>query len=269
MQKVNFSYLKNGIYALSCFLLLSACDSNSGGGGDKVGVCKENKFPSKLQAQIDSKLSDDFSLVPGAVVAIYHPDHGYAISPFGVADTSDNTPMTSDAVFDVGSIHKIIKWLLLEKLVDKELLSFNDDISTYVSRPTITNGKVIDLTYHATGMVDIDGSVYDDIWTRTSSGTSTFQYTYNELIDFLEAENDEVKKITNGFYDPEVFTLGSSYSYSSYGPVVAGEIARQITGDDPLTMLNEYIIDELKLTNTSFHGYDAIPEKLVLGYGND
>lgn len=248
-------------------LSIVACDSSSNSeSGPKLGpvACSEEAFPEVLQAQLQTTLTDDFPLVPGAVVAVHHPDHGYMISPFGKSDTDNNTLMTADAIFDVGSVHKVLKWILLERLVDEDLISFGDEINDYISAPVIAGGKLRDLPLHATGMVDIDETVYNDIWTRTNSGTTTFQYTYAELTAFLASENDT--GITNGFIDS--FTLGQDYNYSSYGPVLAGQIARDITGEDPLTNLR-LILDDLFLNNTTFHGYDDIPANLVKGYGND
>jgi CubicO group peptidase (beta-lactamase class C family) len=259
--------MKNIVLVFSILFILG-CDSSSSSSDKQPelgpAICSEDDFPGALKTQIQTTLSNDFSLVPGVVVAIYHPEHGYLISPFGESDTANNTAMSADSVFDVGSVHKVMKWVLLEKLVDDEAINFEDEINLHISSPLIAAAKVKDLPFHATGMVDIDESVYTDIWIRTSSGTTTFQYTYSEIIAFLEAENDT--GITNGFIDS--FTLGQDYNYSSYGPVLAGEVARQVTGNDPLTNLRA-VLSDLFLENTTFHGYDDIPEKLVKGYGND
>ncbi len=224
-------------------------------------ICSESSFPSALKTQITQSLSTQFPLVPGAVIAIYHPSHGYVVMTYGLSNTSSSTAMSADSIFDIGSVHKLFKWVLLERLVDQGRLNFNDNINTYIDNPIINGGKFFNLANHSTGMVDIDESVYNDIWSRTDRGKSTFEYTYSEMMSFLANEDGA------GFL--KTFTLGTNYNYSSYGPVLAGEIAENIVGEPFNEQIHEQIIDELGMSSTTFHGYDPRPTTVTLGYGND
>ena len=257
-----------------CVTLISCSSENSDSPIEHALSCT-GSIPTTLNDQIQQSLSNNFPLVPGAVVAIYHPDNGYMISSFGVADVANNTAMPTNGIFDIGSIHKLFKWILLEKLSEQGEFSFSDPINNYVASPVISGGQIQHLANHSTGMVDIDESVYNDIWTRSAGGTTSFEYTYSEMIAFLEAEGDEddvlpgmnEDGIQNGFIDS--FTLGTDYNYSSYGPVIAGEIAETVTGQSSINLMNSLILDDLGMLLTSFHGYDTMPSSRILGYGND
>lgn len=259
------------IYLLISFLTSCSSNENSDLPTEQALSCS-TPLPTTLNDQIQQSLSS-FPLVPGAVVAIYHPQTGYSISSYGVSSIASSTPMPVGGIFDIGSVHKLFKWILLEKLSEQGEFNFSDPINNYVTSPVISGGQIQHLANHSTGMVDIDESVYDDIWSRTAGGTTPFEYTYPELTTFLENEGDEdqgtgnADGITDGFYDS--FTLGSDFNYSSYGPVIAGEIAEATTGQSSVSLINSLILDPLGMILTSFHGYDTLPSVRIQGYGND
>lgn len=259
-------------------MALTGCGGDNDNGSElpeveSMPTCSVDNFPQELANTINQAFESDFPMVPGMVVAVHRPEFGYAVNAFGVSNTSEQSSMPTDGLFDIGSVHKLFKWVMLERLQERGAISLNDDLSSWVDRPSIPGAKLNNLANHSTGMVDIDDSVYNDIWTNTSGGAQALQFSYEDMMDYLAAEGSEddasgnLDGISNGLYT--AFTLGSDYNYSSYGPVVAGEIARQATTMDPINLIRNDILDELELNNTSFHGYDPMPNAPVLGYGND
>jgi CubicO group peptidase (beta-lactamase class C family) len=172
--------------------------------------------------------------------------------------------MTVDGLFDIGSVHKLFKWILLEKLYEDDLFEYSDPINNYVASPVISSGTINHLTNHSTGMTDIGDNLYADVFSRYGSGDLPYVYTYADMMAFLV--DVDTGGFTNGFKDG--FTLGVDYNYSSYGPLIAGEIAEELTGTDAIAQIESKIINQLDLKNTTFVGFDEDPSDRVQGYGD-
>jgi CubicO group peptidase (beta-lactamase class C family) len=218
----------------------------------------------EINNQIKNTLKK-YPLIPGAVVAWYDPKTGLnSIASFGESNTAKKTPMPIDAVFEIGSVHKTFKWILLEKLSEQHMFNYTDPINNYVDRPAIPGATIYDLTTHATGMVDIGDNFYSTIWSTYQKNGRLPTFTYDDMMGFLE--NDSTLSSSAGMI--EGFTVGADYHYSSYGPRVATEIIQTITQEDPLSMI-EQMIRALGMEHTRILGYDDFPKNLVQGYGLD
>ncbi len=240
----------------------NAPDAGDAGGSEfSYANCSESEFPSDLGTLIENKLAE-YPAIPGAVVAIYHPSQGYIVASYGLQHVANKTPMSVDGIFDIGSVHKLFKWIVMEKLFEEEAFSYSDLISTHLSSPTLAGTTIYDLTDHATGMVDIGSNFIDDILAKNSAGDLPHNYSYEEMMGFLVS--DTSAGTTNGILDD--FAVGNGYKYSSYGPVIAGEIAELLSGKNSNELVRELIINPLGLGKTSIIGYDLFPER-VQGYG--
>lgn len=248
------------IIVLLFFLFGCSSDKGSDTPADTVALnCSAEAFPSDLKDLITAKLAE-YPLIPGAVVSIYHPVHGYVISSFGYSNKENQTPMPLNGVFGIGSVHKVFKWILLEKLADDGLLSFTETLASRVATPSIPGALVGDLAHHSTGMVDIGSVFINDVLTRHNAGALPYDYSYADMVNILGTEPN------SGFVPG--FVVGTMASYSSYGPVVAAEIAKSITGKTTVEMLRGEIINPLNLQSTKLIGYDEHPSNFVQGYGN-
>lgn len=224
-----------------------------------AGACSVADFPTELRNGLQ-KILDDYPLVPGMVIAIHDPvQNKDVVTSVGYTNQERTEPLNPDAVFGVGSVHKVFKWVLLERLVDQGKLAFSDAINTYVDQPEIPSATIDDLMHHSTGMGDIGSNFYSDIWKRYQNGEKNFEYTYEDMLNFLEADK-------NGFI--KNFRIGSDFHYSSYGPRVAGEIAERITGTDGIRLI-QTMRDEIGLRDTIIGGYERFPKNLTPGYGLD
>ena len=227
-------------------------------------VCGVESFPEGIRELIQDTL-DEFPAVPGAVVAFYHPDYGNVIASFGVSNTSTSAPMSVDGIFDVGSVHKVFKWILVEQLVEAELIGYDEHIADYLDRPDIEAATILNLMNHSTGMVDIGLNFVHDVTDSWLNDTLPDAYTYDMMMDFLEAENSQ--GITNGIVDG--FVLGEQHNYSSYGPLIAGNIAEEVLDQTSIEFIRSNILHALNLDSTTFIGFDPTPPVVVQGYGPD
>ena len=140
---------------------------------------------------------------------------------------------------------------------------YTDLISTHLASPAIAGATIYDLTAHATGMVDIGNNFIEDILDKNASGGLPHEYSYEEMMGFLVTDSRE--GATNGMVNS--FAVSNGYNYSSYGPVVAGEIAEALTEKSSSQLVRELVLDPLGLTSSSIIGVDAFPQR-VQGYGD-
>jgi CubicO group peptidase (beta-lactamase class C family) len=250
---------------LFAILILSACSRNN---SNKVNYnqCQSISFPATLKNQIISKLST-YPNIPGAVVAVYHPSVGYSIASFGLSNKFPSTPMPVDAVFDVGSVMKLINWIALEKAFEEGKVSYSNLISQYIPElATVLPGNptVQNLTQHSTGLIDIPPSALTDLLTNLGDPVP-YTYTFSEAVGFLQ--NEDTNGFTNGIKDG--FNVGAHWNYSTWGARIGAEIVMRSENKDIKEIVRTKIFSPLGLKSTYHMGFVDLPTKLAQGYGND
>ncbi|MFN8771169.1 MAG: serine hydrolase [Neisseriaceae bacterium] len=93
-----------------------------------------------LDQQVNNKINSvmkEYS-IPGAVVLIYKDGklHQYT---FGVMNTKTKVPVTSNTLFEIGSVTKSFTGLLLAKYVDNKALNLNDSLGNYLYNKNTSN----------------------------------------------------------------------------------------------------------------------------------
>lgn len=194
----------------------------------------------------------------GVVVAIYHPDHGYIHKAYGLENRATVSSMREDHIFDIGSVMKNFRWLVMHKLAAAGSLNLNDTVNTHVASPVLAGRTIKHLMQHSTGMIDITESTF----LPDAMANLTKTYSYNEMIAFLNGSSGA--GYTNGLTD--VFTVGTHHRYSSYGPLIASEIAEQVSGKGMMNLIDEMILTPLAMSNTTFISYEDKPAKVAQGY---
>lgn len=252
------------IYSI-LILLLYACSQNNSGSVN-YNNCQTKSFPTSLKNQITSKLAL-YPDIPGAVVAVYHPSVGYSIASFGLSKKSPSTPMPVDAVFDIGSVMKLINWIALEKAFEEGKVSYSHLISQYIpelatlipGNPTVQN-----LTQHSTGLIDIPSSALSDLFSHLGD-TAAYDYPFSETIGFLQ--NEDSNGFTNGIKDG--FNVGVNWNYSTWGARIGAEIVMRSENKDIKDIVRSKILMPLDLNSTFHMGFVDLPATLAQGYGND
>jgi CubicO group peptidase (beta-lactamase class C family) len=246
-------------------LLLHACSQTSSGDVTYY-PCKEQSFPNTLKNQIYSKLAA-YSDIPGAVVAVFHPSVGYTIASFGLTKKSPSKPMPIDAVFDIGSVMKLVNWIALEKAFEEGKISYSDPISQYIPElATIIPGSptVQNLTQHSTGLIDIPPSALADLFTHLSDPIQ-YSYPFSETLGFLQ--NEDSGGFTNGIKNG--FNVGTDWNYSTWGARIGAEIVMRSEDKDIKEIVHSKIFSPLGMNSTFHMGFVDTPSKLAQGYGSD
>ncbi len=204
--------------------------------------------------------------IPGIVVGIRSSTLGTYIKGFGVSNYATQSPMNTNAIFEIGSVHKNFKWVILHILEKEGRLDLDDLVNTYVSEPVLPGVTLRHLMQHSAGLCDIpDNATYN----ADAFNNPTFEFTYDTMMHYLNNSNGTSSKFgpfTNGRFSG--FTIGLNSAYSSYGPLISCEVVKNITGKNMRQLINEKIIDPLGLTATSHTGYDPDPALLAPGHGN-
>jgi CubicO group peptidase (beta-lactamase class C family) len=185
--------------------------------------------------------------VPGAALGIWS-DGQEILAAHGVLNAATQVPVTTDSVFQVGSITKIWTATMIMQLVDEGLLSLDTTVSAVLPGTRLGTADVGDevtvrhLLTHTSG---IDG----DVFTDTGRGD-----------DCVERYVDLLAEV------PSVFTPGATYSYCNSGYVLLGRIIEVIDGQSWDESLRERLIGPLAATQTVTLPEEAILRRAAVGH---
>lgn len=209
--------------------------------------CKKDKSPdiqpipskvidNKLKAVLDSVIANTH--VPGLVAGIWAPNEGVDfVYTAGVSDLETKAPLSPDMIFRIGSNTKTFVITVLLQLVDEELLTLDDKLSTYFPDfPRADEVSIEMLTNMRSGIYSYTNSeeFYNILITNP-----THTWTSDELIAIV-AEY------------PYDFDPGTDFQYSNTNTIFAGRIIEMLTGLSLEYNIRTRIIDPLKLINTVY-----------------
>ncbi len=226
-------------------------------------------FSEENAALLDSIISDVIAQnpIPGFVVGVRSSTLGTYTQAFGVSNFSTQEPMNTNAVFGIGSVHKNFKWVTLHLLEKEGVLDLDDLVNTYVTEPDLPGVTLRHLMQHSSGLVDIDDSPeFGDL----AFNDPSHEFSYAEMMAYLNnsnGSNGRFGDFENGRYTND-FVVGVNSAYSSYGPLIAAEVVKNITGQTMRELTAELIFTPLGLSATSHMGYDPDPELLAPGHAN-
>ena len=185
--------------------------------------------------------------VPGAALGIWS-DGQEILAAHGVLNAATEVPVTTDSVFQVGSITKLWTATMIMQLVDEGLLSLNTTVSGVLPGTRLGTADVGDqvtvrhLLTHTSG---IDG----DVFTDTGRGDDCVERYVGLLAEV-----------------PSVFTPGATYSYCNSGYVLLGRIIEVIDGRSWDESLRERLTGPLAATQTVTLPEEAILRRAAVGH---
>jgi len=185
--------------------------------------------------------------VPGAVLGIWS-DGQEILGAYGVLNSATGVPVTTDSLFQVGSITKIWTATMIMQLIDEGLLALDTAVSQALPGVRLGASDVGDrvtvrhLLTHTSG---IDG----DIFTDTGRGDDCVQ----RYVDGLAGA-------------PSVFTPGAAYSYCNSGYVLLGRIIEVLDGQSWDESLRQRLTRPLSVTRTVTLPEEAILHQAAVGH---
>jgi D-alanyl-D-alanine carboxypeptidase len=204
-----------------------------------------------LRPQIEEKMTQ--LRIPGALVYVDVPGEGSWSQAFGTANLGDDTPITPDDHFRIGSNTKTFTGTVVLQLVDEGELGLDDPVSQY--QPEVPNGENITIRQLL----------------NMSSGL--FNYSEDEAFnETLDAQPDKAweprELVEIGFEHQPYFSPGEGFHYSNTNTVLLGMIIEQLTGQPLEQAFQERIFGPLGMSDTLLpeRSSAAIPDPHPRGY---
>src|SRR5579864_8289355 len=169
--------------------------------------------------------------VPGAVLGIW-ADGQETVAACGVLNRATGVRVSTDSVFQVGSITKLWTATMIMQLIDEGLLSLDTTVAEAL--PGVRLGAA-DLGDHVTvaHLLTHTSGIDGDVFTDTGRGDDCVERYVGLLAE-----------------TPSVFTPGAAYSYCNSGFVVLGRIIEILDGQSWDESLRARLVGPLGITRT-------------------
>lgn len=199
----------------------------------------------------------------GMVVAVSTP-WGEGIYAYGSKDLEGKVPMTTDSVFQVGSVSKAFTAVIAAQLEQEHRLKVDDPVGAYLPTSVkATEGMrqvtFAELSSHTSGLPH-EAYELDLLWgviTYLVNGENLYRYYSTEtLMEFVGKHELE---------RPEK----PHYAYSNIGQTYLGWLVGQIGGKGYSQVLREKILDPLGLEHTGLSLPETHGGNLAVGYAGD
>ncbi|MBV8539553.1 MAG: beta-lactamase family protein [Pseudonocardiales bacterium] len=185
--------------------------------------------------------------VPGAQVAVLM-DGEVLDAGAGVLNTATGVPVTTDAVFQIGSITKVWTATLVQQLVNEGLLELDRPLREYLPEFHLAD-ETAAATVTARQLLCHTAGFEGDLFTDTGGN------------------DDAVEKYVATLAGAaQVFPPGERFSYCNSGYVVLGRLVEVLRGKPFATVLRERLITPLRLEHVATNIAEAILERPAVGH---
>ncbi len=184
--------------------------------------------------------------VPGAAIAVVKNGKVIKIKGYGLASIEFNAPVTTETVFEIGSVSKQITAAAVMLLVEDGKINLDDKISKYLPNTPETwkNVSVRNLLTHTSGVKS---------YTSLGGFELSKRYKVNDFIKELSPQ-------------PLDFEPGSAYKYSNSGYSLLGYIIEAASGKSYWDFLQTRIFNPLKMNLTANRDPQFIIKNRAVGY---
>ncbi|OPC78426.1 serine hydrolase [Embleya scabrispora] len=183
--------------------------------------------------------------VPGATLAVLRVDANgpddLIEAAHGVLNLNTGVPVTTESVFQIGSISKVWTTTLVMQLVEDGLLDLDQPLAELMPELRLSDPELpkrITMRHLLTHSSGIDGDHFPD----TGRGDDCVARYVDTLVDVTQ-----------------VFPPGAGWSYCNAGFVLAGRVIEHLTGKTWDEVLRERLSTPLGLTRTV-----TLPEEALL-----
>lgn len=202
-----------------------------------------------LEVKIDKILSNQFKTNETGVSALV-AKNGKVIyrKAFGKANLELDVNMTSENVFQIGSITKQFTAVSILMLLEEGKLSLEDDITKFIPDYP-TKGKKITVHHLLTHTSGIKS--YTSM--REFGNVVTMHKTPLEFINFFKNE-------------PMDFDPGEKYLYNNSGYFILGYIIEKVSGMSYQKFIKERIFDKIEMNSSYYGSHTKLIKNRATGY---
>ena len=189
--------------------------------------------------------------IPGVAVGIWHKGQEHTAG-FGVTSVENPLPVTSDTLFQVGSISKTFTGTMLMQLVEQGKVDLDAPVKKYIK----------DFKLH-------DKNVEKKVTVRHLL-THTGGWVGDYFNDFGNGDDALAKMVKDIAKLPQVQPLGKIWSYNNTGFNIASRIIEVVTGKPYEQAAQKMIFNPLKLKMSFFYPSDIlITYRFASGHSNE
>lgn len=202
-----------------------------------------------LESKIDNVLSNQFKSNETGVSALVAKD-GKVIyrKAFGKSNLELDVNMTSENVFEVGSITKQFTSIAILMLLEEGKLSLEDDITKFIPDYP-TNGKKITVHHLLTHTSGIKS--YTSM--QSFGKVMTIDESPLKFIDFFKNE-------------PKDFDPGEKYLYNNSGYFILGYIVEKVSGMSYPKFIQERIFNKINMNSSYYGSHSKLIKNRASGY---
>lgn len=224
-------FLKSTVLSVLCAFFLNTIEAQS------------------LESKIDKILSNQFkSNEPGVSALVAKNGKVIYRKAFGKANLELNVDMTSENVFEVGSITKQFTSVAILMLLEEGKLNLEDDITKFIPDYP-TKGKKI--TVH-------------HLLTHTSGIKSyTSMSTFGKV---MTIDQSPLKFINFFKNEPMDFNPGEKYKYNNSGYFILGYIIEKVSGVSYPKFIKERIFDKINMNSSYYGSHTKLIKNRASGY---
>jgi methyl acetate hydrolase len=199
-------------------------------------------------AALDSYLSDAIKTthIPGMVALVVNEDGIVYQKAFGLMDTANNKPMSTDAVFRLASMGKAITSMGIMMLVEEGKIELDAPASRYL--PALAKQQVYTSYNLADGKNTAQPVKQEYTVRQLLTHTSGLGYTFTSDI-LVKAMTSMTNPRATAL--PLLFEPGTQWHYGESTRVL-GEIIEAVSGKELSLFLDERILKPLQMNDTTY-----------------
>lgn len=202
-----------------------------------------------LTSQVDEYLlSHSLPNAPGASVLIAKDGKAIYKKAVGMANLELNVPLSTDHVFEIGSITKQFTAVSILMLEEQGKLKVEDNITKYIPDYP-THGKTITIHHllnHTSGI---------------KSYTSMENFIKNARTDMSPTQLIDVFK-----NEPMDFDPGEKFLYNNSGYILLGHIIEVVSGQSYAEFIHDHIFSKLGMKSSYYGSMSKIIPNRASGY---
>jgi CubicO group peptidase (beta-lactamase class C family) len=211
-----------------CFLSLAFLHSN---------VVRAQTLSLDTLAMIDKIFSGWSESTPGGVVQLTREGQTIYLKAFGMADLEHNTKVTTETIFEAGSVSKQFTAAAVLLLIEQGKIKFTDNILIYFPDfPAYGKDITIDnLLHHTSGLRDWGSVAEIGGWPR---GTRVYTPAHVKQIIWRQSTTN--------------FKPGTAYSYSNSNYSMLTFLVEKVSGQSFQSFTSENLFKPLGMLNTGW-----------------
>lgn len=205
-------------------------------------------------SSIQQWLNDNFARlvaeheVPGAAIAVLHGDETDEAAA-GVLSMRTGVEVTTDSVFQIGSITKVWHTTLAIRLVDEGKLDLDQPVRTYLPGFRVADEEV-SASVTVRQLLCHLGGFEGDIFTPTTTGEDAIEKYVSDVMPGIR----------------QTVRPGELYSYNNAGFVALGRIVEVLREMPWAQALREGLLDPLGLEHAATSATEAILHRAATGH---